>query len=873
MKQANIQKVESLIEEIKTEIDNTRIAELFTSKPTIKLEVYKKTAIFYALKEYEEKIESTPIIPHGFYTILEEDLEKNGMIHTFKKYQKELELITEVMQMEGTHLRKLLMELRKPNNVDSPEQLAARLELKDILRKFNAKYKEQFVKKIIDKKLELLKEHTTVKKDKNKKHFLPIKVFVNLIMENKQLKETLSAIIYEKLGISITDIQLREIILCTLSSNYQEEIKNILNITTTQFYTKYKNAKTLNRLNQHYLNRINSFYGDQPKEIKELIIEIIKTKHKMQNSDQVNTSYTSKKELQAKLQKLYNESDKNGLTLIEEISTILINTNIEIKLDINENFVFRPNEDTTDIEKALGKAHEKKLKTIKTIHDLIYSLYEKQNSTIVSLMKKTETPLTINEDDYQIDTEPWLTKEKILKAIKKVDKEKLDKLSIKHYNQLKKFLIEDGLLWAYIADNIDVNTFSKIINNFEAIASVHPEEKICISELHEIIKTANMHDYTNDIIIGLVGQEIATKVINYNQFSGVAVTDEVINKRIRKLIDLSVRSEYINTSSLPYRLNVKLGDYQLQRYMNNDPTIFASGIDTKTCFFISVNENDFFFYSLLNKNGFVFKIVNKENELVARATCFRKNNVFMINGIRCKNNKVQPENKEEKEEIVQIVNLVELFAKKLIERTKDDECPIDYVVCNKAGILENPFFEDRFESVNAELFNEPINIYDEDWEDFVHLYDDKEQLLQEVPSCPDKSFTTDFGNHFPALLISSRNNMGLVSPRDISLNDQPATYTRPQKEVEEYIGEEITDEILARINRIRALWCFSGDESTQNTKIYDFKLLKKEDIKSVELGDDWYNLIKSDGTIEIISSRKEEEKYTKNILVKKAQEK
>ena len=175
---------------------------------------------------------------------------------------------------------------------------------------------------------------------------------------------------------------------------------------------------------------------------------------------------------------------------------------------------------------------------------------------------------------------------------------------------MKKFLIEDGLLWAYVAENIDLNTFSKIINNFDAIASIYPEDMVCISKLHEIIKTANMHDYTTDIIIGLVGQEIAAKVINYNQFSGVTVTDEVIHKRLRKLIDLAVRSEYINKSSLPFRCDVSLGDYKLQRYRNNDPSIFASGIDTKTCFFISVNENDFFFYSLINKNGFVLKIVN-----------------------------------------------------------------------------------------------------------------------------------------------------------------------------------------------------------------------------------------------------------------------
>lgn len=872
MVQINLQHVKALVSEINDYIKNERVRELFTTRPNIQLEVYRKTTIFYALKEYEENIESKPIIPHGFYTILEQELEQNGFLKTIKKYDHELSLISEVMRMDSKYIIYLLKELRKPNNVDTQEQIKARLELKEILRRFTSKYKEAYVKKLIDNKMAQLKKYTTVVESRStNNHLLSIKVFENYITSNKEVKEALLAVINEKLKVRLTQEQLKELIYTTLSPDFQSETENILGIQKPSTFQTFISARALTRLNRSYLSELNKLYENATPEIKNLVIEVIKLKTKMRRYEGEEQSYYSfRKELTEKIQKLNALTEKKGLHIIEEASAILHETNIILGLNSNNDFEFRLPYTLTETDKLACAEYEVKTKQIRTIHNILYKLYSKQNSGIVSLTEKTETPLSINEHNYHIDLGEWLTIPKIKAIIDKIDMKKIDMLSEKHFQLLKKFLIEDGLLWAYVAENIDLNTFSKIINNFDAIASIYPEDMICISKLHEIIKTANMHDYTTDIIIGLVGQEIAAKVINYNQFSGVTVTDEIIHKRLRKLIDLAVRSEYINKSSLPFRCDVSLGDYKLQRYRNNDPSIFASGIDTKTCFFISVNENDFFFYSLLNKNGFVLKIVNKDNELIARATCFRKNNVFMINGIRCKNNKVHPESKEDKIELEQIVKLIELFAQKLIDRTKNDECPIDYVICNKAGILENSFFEDRYETVNPDFFREPINIYDEDWQEFVHLYDNQEQMLQEVPYTPDKSFTTDFGNHFPALLIKSRNYMGLTSPRNIALNDQPATYSRPKRDIEEYIGLEITDEILARINRIKALSCFIGTEEEQLQKQREFKLLRISDIQSIELGDDWYSLLKSDNTYEEVQAKPYDEEIKTVAILRKA---
>ena len=61
MIQSNINHIEELIAEIRPLITNNRIKELFTTRPKIEMDVYKKTAIFSAFKEYEGLDEKDPI--------------------------------------------------------------------------------------------------------------------------------------------------------------------------------------------------------------------------------------------------------------------------------------------------------------------------------------------------------------------------------------------------------------------------------------------------------------------------------------------------------------------------------------------------------------------------------------------------------------------------------------------------------------------------------------------------------------------------------------------------------------------------------------------------------------------------------------------
>lgn len=851
MKQINIERAEQIRSEIKDYINgNRRLEELFTSQPTMKIDVYQKTSYFYAQRKYEEHQTSNEAIPHGFYAILEHEIKTFGLLQTIKKYDKEINLIAKTMHMDPIEIKKILKDLRAGNSLrqDTMGQQNARSNLKELFRKFTSKYKESFIKRIVDEKNDLLERNTIKAPTEKEVEHISKSDFITWLLINTSTRESIVSIINKKFNKMVNLQQLKEILEATFESNYMEKLKQIFGIQKPASFERFQANKHFVRLKRNFEPKINELFKDATQEERETIVQIINYKAKCKKLNEKEKKTLGTKSTNHDLNRLKAIISVEHQQLFEEISTIVAESNSTLLL-VDKKFVFNIESKITKEEEKKCKEYIAQEKQISSFHNYIYPMYIKQNNLIRQLVTKSPTPLSSNEENYQINADIWFTKDKITKAIDQIDTKKLNSMSEQNFQILKKFLLEDGLLWAYIADNIDLNIFAKIINNFDSIIACCNKEDITIDNLHALIKKANLYDYANDLIIGLVGQDITAKVINYNQFSGVTVTDELIHKRLRKLVDLAVRSERINKSSLPFGCDVKLGEYSLQRYRNNDPNIFTSGIDTKTCFFISVNENDFFFYSLLNKNGYVIKVTDKTGKLLARATCFRKNNVLMINGIRCRNNKVTPQSQEDTKEMIEIVKLVKLMSEKMIELTTQDVCPIDYVVCNKAGILENGELDDyfQFESINADLFREPINVYDEDWQEFIHTYDGEEQLLQEVPSNPEKSFTTDFGNHYPAILITSRNYMALTSPRDISLNDQPATYKRPRRGIEEYISAELTDEIIARINRIRALSCFTGTLEEQEIKKKNYSLIKdKKRLKSIIVGDDWCILITPD---------------------------
>ncbi len=814
-----------------------RLKELFLTLPTATIEVYNLTTENYASKQYDDINSQNKIIPHGFYGLLELSIRKNGILQTLKTYNHEIKLIAETMNMETKDLITLIKDIKDPLKESLPEhnrRLKSQAELKEIIRKFTSKYKESYIKSIIAERKKALQPHITFFKKSKVKY--SIEDFINYILKSKSYNiEIITSYIARKFNIELNETQLEELIKASFTPNYMESIEQVLNtnISKPHFFDYFKANKTCNRLKHNYESKLNNQLANCSNIEKEAIYKIIlyRTKIKRAKINEESLEFIALKAL----------VHSANLNLAEEISTIMSKCeDCKVILE-NGTFIFDVPKILTKEERADCIAYTRYLKSIKGIHNIIQKEYAYQKNQLQLLVDNSESFASQNQENYTIDITPWFKHEKIKELLLQINTLNINILSEKEFAILKDLLLNKGLLWAYISGNIETSTISVIINNFQYIVKYCQIDKLTNENLNEIIRKAYLYVYADDILIGLIGPENVSKIINYNQFLGVPITNEIIRKRLNSILDLAVRSERYQTSSLPFDCNVTLGNYTLSRYYNNDPKVFISGIETKTCFFVSVNENDFFIYSLLSKDGYVIKITNDKGELVARASCFRRNNILMINGIRWKNNKVIPENQEEFTEILQITNLVKLMAKKLINMTKDDDCPIDYVVCNRAGILENPYFEGAFEVLNPILFHEPINVYDDEWQRFIHLYDDaEEQFLQEAPYNPNHSFTTDFGDHYPALLIASRDNRALVRPFDISRNDQPDTYIRPRHSIKIYMKDEITEEILNRINRLRALSCFIGPKEEIQEKRYNYRLITNiENIESVILGDDW----------------------------------
>ncbi len=817
---------------------NSRLVELFKDMPKLSIDVFKQTASFFANKRYEEHILQKGTVIQGFYTVLENSIKDNGVLKTIRLYEMQLGLISEIMDISTEEINKLLMKLRFLNSQDQIKQTEAQAAsqlLRQIIRKFNAKYKEKFIKDIINAKNEELKESIVIKPITPLVRILPADAFLSTVLGNNTLRKRIGNVISEKFGISVNDEMISKIITSTVKKTYTADYCEALGLCEPLYYDDFLQERSIKRLQKNYIPKLNKTFKNATPDELELVLKVLnhKIKCKKERISPNNDEYE-------KIRPLIKQLDMN---LLEEISSILAKIKAQIILE-NGQFVLKVEKVLSKAEYAACYKYNEQLDKVKSLHNTLFCFYKNQLEIISTFMDET-SKFGLEEETNEVDPEKWLDSSKIIELLKLIDLVDLEKLSVNAFKALKKFMIKDGLLWAYLAGNIDIETIAKIINNFKTIYINFQGKDLAITNLPEIIKNSNLYEYADNLAIGLIGAENLTKIINYNQFAGVKVTKEEILLRIRKAVDLAVRSERVTKSSLPFDFFVEDQEYLLSRYYNNDSELLTCGVDTKTCFFISANENDCVFYSHLNKNGFVIKITDHEGRMIARATCFRKNNCLMINAIKLVNNKILPDNKEDLLTFIKIVNLVEEMAIKIIALTSTDDCPIDYVVCNKSGILENDYFANRFETINGQLFREPLNIYGEDWQEFCNLYKgESEDLLQEASKNPNNSFTTDFGDHYPTILISSRNNMGLTSPRDISLNDQSAIYERPRETVQVLDNWEISDEVIAKLNRIRALECFSGTEEEQKIKKQNYNLIKSINrVKKLIISDDWFIVI------------------------------
>ena len=824
--------------------DDSNIIALFSEIPYMDEKTYNQTAYFDATKQYEKYIEQGNGIPQGFYTILEDSIAQVGILKTCKQYKDQIDIICEISSITTKELISLFKHIDNKNDQGTNSQKTkARATLRELIRKTISIHKENYIKERLEEKKDLYNKRLKKVPKKDDSNKLYIKEFIEKITNHQSYIEGFQKQIETRLGISITTDQAKEILRLSFEKNPVEKIADLLGINEeAESFGKY--AQRLTDKFQPIINANPSILLNDTK--KAQVIEYLNflVKLKKGNIEPQESQLLSSYRLWF---------TKDELELFEQIAVFMTKCNAKVSLK-NNKIVFVYDKRIIEQYKNNLKTSKKK-KIIKSIQRQIYSAFLKELKVIENLTNQSSNANqhTNIEYVYVIDESKWLDPNLIEQLINNID---ISTLNEKEYIELYSLLNEKGLLWAYISGNISLDTMTIIINNFKSIYATIENEKINLDNIEILIRQANLFDYADNISLAIYGPEILSKIINYNQFSGVAVTKDTIKRRIRQAIDIAKRSENSPSTSLPYDLDCHVGSYTLSRYKNNDPEAVVCGVETKTCFFISVNDNDFFFYTLLNKNGMILKIKDESGKLIARAACFKNNNALFINGIRLYNNQVLPENKDDIDKFKNIMKLFEIMSKKLIESTTSDTCPIDYVICNKAGLLENEMFDYTYEKIDPRILYNPLDTNHPDWEEFVHMYDnEEEQLLQQVPY-NSNGFQTDYGNNYPPILIYSRKHMGITSPRDIKFIDQDPIYERPRSQVRQFIKEEIDEQVIRKINRIRAL---SVLNNTPKPELKDakerFTLLKDaEEIKNLIIGEDWFIALKEDETYVFVST-------------------
>ena len=141
-----------------------------------------------------------------------------------------------------------------------------------------------------------------------------------------------------------------------------------------------------------------------------------------------------------------------------------------------------------------------------------------------------------------------------------------------------------------------------------------------------------------------------------------------------------------------------------------------------------------------------------------------------------------------------------------------------------------------------------MDTYNDDFEEFRRLYDNKEQLFQEIPlyekGCK-QPFTTDFG-HYPLVMIAKRENKNLDRLWDISIDSPDSNYTRKSLDLVKGKGV-LSSENIARILKIDALAFYYDGGNISDYTIPNYEGIAFD---SYEIYENKYFLVKNS---EIIS--------------------
>ena len=823
-----LQEYKSIIDAIFNKLDLSDedvLKNLFSQKPTFSIKTFKEllemeaSFLFNKLKDKKESV---------FVSLSKnvcDDLGKMSVDDVIIKYTHEFEFIKEVkMYSEFVYLMRnykdaaISCDIFKINNYKS--------EIREFMRRFNLKYKTEFIKKYCQRRINEIENDFELKpKYESVTELLSKDAFIKLSLSDIQITNNLKLKISNYFNLEIDNNELKKIISNILNNKDNDNYKLLgINSNLTQIDEKikiYNENRTYHRIERIYLSKINKLFSSEQKKV---IVEILQNNNlKIYRNQFNNTQYS----------------------LLNYLLIYKLEANCEFNI-IDNNIVAMKPDKLSNMEYILLKEDIEYYKKYDGLKNSILHYYYKVSENRQVLMEKQkiniEEDVVFDDDNYQIKNNISILNYSLLvEILKKIDYKKINNYNDYQINFLKKILYKEGLLGCVMkyGSCIDI---SNIINGID-YCDYMDDRKI---EIDRIVKLTSIYSIADDFTISILGTEVVRKLICNEQFLQTNTLEDKKN-RLKKAVWLNIESLNEDYSAIPYDINTSVDGVKISRYNNNNSKIFISGIDTGTCFKLDGDDNDFVIYTVLNQNGAVFKI-EYQNKFIGRISVIRNNKVIYLNSIRIKGEREEKLSKDVLDRNYIIFECVKKIAQKIITIAHENNDDIDFIVCNKAGILESSYFDEYYEIVPEHIANKPIDVFNEDWTEFILQAN---SLLKQSNRGSRIPFTTDYG-HYPALLIASYNGNHLNTLRDVGYNTPKPIYKRPKIDLKLYTSN--FKEILEDIYRIDALKYYEDIKDLEECmRTYTRPKINIKDISKVSLGEYYYKIYFIDGTTREVS--------------------
>ena len=818
-----LQEYNSIIDAVfkKLNIDKKpQVRQLFNQKLQFNIKTYKEILNLEASKRFNKLKDQKESVFVSFSKNICDSLAKMEVEEVLIKYSHEIEFIKEIkMYSQFIHL---IRECRDAQiSKDNQKIFERRSDIREFFRIFNLKYKNKFIKEYCNKRLEEIYDDFEIKpKYADDKILLSKESFTTITLQDNRITNNLKSFISTHFQTELENNDLKKLIMNILNNKDIDNYK-LLNIykvleEINEKITIIDEQRTFNRLVRNYQDELNSLFKNDDKQI---VIDILKS---------------------GEIKKYRPVLKKAQFILINYLLILYKEANCNIELKDNKVEFVKQNKISNTEYQSL-KEDLYCFKMYQRLKNIILNLYYNESENRKQIIENKNLiigdDVQFDDDNYQLkNNTSLLNYDLLIDILSKLDYKKINNYNEEQINFLKRILYKEGLLGCIMKYPSCIN-ISNVINGINYCDWISNKN----IDIEKIIKLTSIYSVADDFSISVLGSDVVKKIVCNAQFLQTNSKEEK-KERIKKALQTNILALTKPTSSIPYNINTSFDDVKISRYNNDNPNIFKSGIDTGTCFKLDGDDNDFVIYTILNQNGGVFKI-EYQGEFIGRISAFRNCKVLYLNSVRIKNEREEKISKEVNDRNKKIYNCLVELAKKIIITAYDNNDEIDFVVCNKAGILESNIFNNQWYIIPEHIVKQPLDIYNKDWKEFINL---PENLLKQANRGEQVPFTTDYG-HYPALLVASKNNNLLERLSDVGYNQPSAIYERPKTSLKLYTNN--FKEALEKIYRIDALKFYEEIGDIEKCQLlYQRPNINLKQIDKISLNDYYYKIDFIDGT-------------------------